>query len=117
MKKVMILALMGFISRPILASDISCISEDKIWNVQFELNQDVLTELRITKGEVIAYSSDRIEGARTRIFKTEYFDFDLGAPRYLQFERRIGATNFVAAFYLKKHPFAAEIDVFCKTVD
>ncbi len=117
MKKILIIALLGIISRPILASNITCISEDKIWNVQFELNQDVLSDLRITKGEVIAYSSDRIEGARTRIFKTEYFDFDLGAPRYLQFERRIGATSFIAAFYLKKHPFAAEIDVFCTQVD
>lgn len=117
MKKILLLALLGIISSPILASDISCISEDKIWNVQFKLNQDVLTDLRINKGEVMAYSNDRIEGARTRIFKTEYFDFDLGAPRYLQFERRVGETSFLAAFYLKKHPFAAEIDVYCTTVD
>jgi hypothetical protein len=117
MKKILIIALLGIISRPILASNITCISEDKIWKVQFELEKDILTYLRITKGEDIAYSSDRIEGARTRIFKTEFFDFDLGAPRYLQFERRIGATNFVAAFYLKKHPFAAEIDVLCTQED
>ncbi len=117
MKKLILLSLLAFTSLPVFANSIACKSDDDIWFTSFKLDGDIITDLKILKNGNPMVSRDQIEGARTRIFKTEYYDFDLGAPRYLQFERRVGATSFVAAFYLKKHPFAAEIDVFCKTLD
>jgi hypothetical protein len=117
MKKYILLGLvsiLGLHSLPLLAHTVACKSEDDLWTVSFNLEGDVLTELKILKMGNLIVSRDKIQGIRTRIFKTEFYEFDLGAPRYLDFEKRMNAKIFEAAFYLKKHPFAAEIGVLCK---
>ncbi len=114
MKTFILFGLLTLQSLPLLAQSVACKSEDDLWTVSFDLSGDILTDLKIMKMGNLVVSRDKIEGIKTRIFKTEFYEFDLGAPRYLDFEKRVNAKIFEAAFYLKKHPFAAEIGVLCK---
>ena len=114
MKKLILLGMLALHSLPLLADSVACKSEEDLWSVSFDLSGDVLTDLKIMKMDNLVVSRDKIQGVKTRIFKTEFYEFDLGAPRYLDFEKRMNAKIFEAAFYLKKHPFAAEINILCK---
>jgi hypothetical protein len=114
MKKLILLGMLALHSLPLFADSVACKSEEDLWAVSFDLNDDILTDLKIMKMGNLVVSRDKIQGIKTRIFKTEFYEFDLGAPRYLDFEKRMNAKIFEAAFYLKKHPFAAEIGVLCK---
>jgi hypothetical protein len=114
MKKLILMSLLALTSLPSFANSIACKSDDDIWFTSFNLHGDVISDLKILKNGTPMVSRDKIEGIRTRIFKTEFYEFDLGAPRYLEFEKRINAKVFEASFYLKKHPFAFEIIVLCK---
>jgi len=116
MKK-LLLTLLVLTSLPSFANSIACQSEDEIWFTSFKLDGDIITDLRILKNGTPIVSRDKIEGIKTRIFKTEFYEFDLGAPRYFDFEKRINSKVFEASFYLKKHPFGFEINVLCKKLD
>lgn len=96
------------------AAKYDCESYDKKWQVLFELEGETIHDLVFLKEGQIFKTYSEVKGIKNRIFKTEYWEFDLGAPKYFDFDRRVGAKTFEAAFFLKYNPFSPEIGVTCQ---
>jgi hypothetical protein len=102
---------------PTFASTVTCQSEDGVWGVDFDLQEDVIKDLNFTKAGQLVASFDEVQGTRTRIFKRHFFEFELGGIKYLDFDKRIDAKTFEANFLLKNNPFAFDNTVTCKIED
>lgn len=114
MKKLLFSILAMLMVSTVHAANFQCEDDEKIWKVDFNLEESTITNLNFYKNNVLHRSFLKVEGSRIRIFKREFFEFDLMAPRYFDFERRRGATSFEAVFFLKRHPFAFDTTVYCK---
>jgi len=114
MKKLLFYILAMLSVSSVHAANFHCEDDEKIWKADFSLEETIMTDLNIFKNDVLHRSFPKLEGSRIRIFKREFFEFDLGSPRYFDFDRRRGAKSFEAVFYLKRHPFAIDITVYCK---
>lgn len=114
MKKLLFSIFAMLLLSSVQAANFHCEDEEKIWKIDFNLEESIITNLNFYKNDVLHRSFPRVEGNRVRIFKREYFEFDLMSPRYFDFDRRRGATSFEAVFFLKRHPFAFDTTVYCK---
>jgi hypothetical protein len=102
---------------PTFASTVTCQSEDGPWAVDFQLQEDVIKNLNFIKDGKLVASFDEVQGIRTRIFKRQFFEFELGGIKYLDFDKRVDAKTFEANFLLKNNPFAFDNTVTCKIED
>ncbi len=96
------------------AEKYDCQSENQKWQVAFELEGQTIRNLVFMKENQIFKTYSEVQGIKNRIFKTEYWEFDLGAPKYFDFDRHVGAKSFEGAFFLKYNPFSPEINVTCQ---
>lgn len=95
------------------AEKVVCYSERQVWEVSFELEGSLVSNLEFKKNGNVVRSYSQLEANVTRFFKRKIYNLNLGVIRYFDFTRSIGQSSFAGEFLLSSNPLHFETPVSC----